>query len=75
MQNVRFREHIEHSDALWWFWWVQVIQCGHCVDDSEHDSCFYPIVDEVDVSQTHWKRAGILVRLHFWACRKMSSPP
>lgn len=54
--HSRFRKHIKHGDAFWWFGGVQVIQPGHRVDDSKHDGCFDPIIDEVEVSQTNWKR-------------------
>lgn len=33
-----------------------MIQSGHCVDDSEHDSCFDPVIHQVKVGQTHWKQ-------------------
>lgn len=54
--DSRFSKHIEHGDALWWFWWVQVIQSGHCVDDSKHHSCFDPVVHQVEISQANWKQ-------------------
>lgn len=54
--NSRFREHVEQSDAFRWLGRVQMIQSGHGVDDPEHDRCFYPVIHQVEVGQTHWKQ-------------------
>lgn len=51
--NSRFSKHVEHCDAFWWLGRVQMIQSGHCVDHSKHDSCFYPVIHQVKVRQTH----------------------
>lgn len=56
--DSRFRKHVEHGDAFWGLGRIQVIQSGHCVDDSKHDSCFDPVIHQVEVSQAHWKQSS-----------------
>jgi len=35
-----------------------MIQSGHCVDDSKHDSGLNPVIHQVKVSKAHWKRGS-----------------
>lgn len=55
MSHVRLGKDVEHRDTLGGLGRVQVVQCSHGVNDTEHHGCFYPVVHQVGISQTSCK--------------------
>lgn len=70
----RFSKDVKHSDAFGRLRRVQMVQSGHRVDHPEHDGRLYPVVQQVKVSQPHWKRQISHVRL-FWKMYSKHSFP
>lgn len=50
--HVRLGKDVEHGDTLGRLRGVQVVQCSHSVDDTEHHGSFHPVIHQIGISQT-----------------------
>ena len=54
--DVRLREDVEHCDTFWRLRRVQMIQSRHSVDHPKHHRCLHPVIHQVRVGQTSYRR-------------------